>query len=198
MPVATFQEKARTVANSVSAGNMLRLSLLRHAKSSWDSPDLSDHERPLNKRGTKAASRIGRYIVELDLVPELILCSDATRTRDTLTLVLSQLTSPTPKVRITQTLYLAAPNTILKAIKKHAKTPAHIMVIGHNPGLHALALSLPANDDAADKRSDLASLTLKFPTAALAHIHFDCDDWRDIGPASGRLDTYVTPRTLPE
>jgi len=173
---------------------MLKLSLLRHAKSGWDDPDLSDHERPLNSRGTKAATRMGRYIAEHDLCPELILCSDAIRTRATLTLILASLSPSIPHTIITEALYLAAPDTIFKAIKKHAGDTAHVMVIGHNPGVHALALSLPASGE----QSDIESLSLKFPTAALAHIHFNCDSWQDIAPATGHLDTFVVPRALSE
>lgn len=173
---------------------MLKLSLLRHAKSSWDDPDLGDHERPLSKRGTKAAASMGRYIAEHDLVPELILCSDAIRTRATLALVLNALQPPAPKTVMTDKLYLASPAKILDTLKSEAGTTNHVMIIGHNPGMHALALSLPATG----KKSDLASLSLKYPTAALAHISFDLSDWDDVATATGKLERYVVPRALPQ
>ena len=171
---------------------MLRLSLLRHAKSSWDDPKLSDHERQLTRRGTKAAVRIGRYISEHDLAPDLILCSDAIRTRATLALILSTLGKAPPVTTITEKLYLAIPDAILRIIKREAGDAEHIMIIGHNPGLHALALSLPATGT----KSDLTSLAQKFPTAALVHITFPHKTWNALHPATGHLEHYVTPRQL--
>ena len=171
---------------------MLALTLLRHAKSSWDDPDLADHERRLSKRGTKAAKRIGRYIAQAELAPDLIICSDAIRARATLALVLDQLEPPPPSVIITGDLYLAAPETILQTLRNSAGDARHVMVIGHNPGLHALALSLPMRSNG----DSLADIAMKFPTAALAHLIFDQTDWADVGPATGHLARYVTPRSL--
>lgn len=172
---------------------MLRLTLLRHAKSSWDDPDLPDHERPLSKRGTRAAARIGRYIAEHHLTPELILCSDAIRARATLSLLLSMLDQPAPPATISADLYLTDPDTILAALCANAGSAKHIMTIGHNPGLHALALSLAASSQA----NHLAQLAMKFPTAALAHFTFNTAAWADVTPATGTLELYVTPRSLP-
>ncbi len=171
---------------------MLRLTLLRHAKSSWDDSDLPDHERQLTKRGTRAAARIGRYIAEHRLAPDLILCSDAIRARATLALVLSMLDQPAPNATILPELYLADPDGILSTIRSHAGLANHILVIGHNPGLHALALSLPI----LSKGNNLAQLAMKYPTAALAQFAFNENDWADIQPATGKLERYVTPRAL--
>lgn len=171
---------------------MLRLTLLRHAKSSWDDPDLPDHDRQLTKRGTRAATRIGRYIAEHLLTPDLILCSDAIRARATLALVLSMLDQPAPRTMILADLYLADPDGILSTIRDHAGALSHILVIGHNPGLQALALSLPSSS----KGNNLAQLTIKYPTAALAHFAFEETTWADVRPATGKLKNYVTPRSL--
>lgn len=172
---------------------MLSLLLLRHAKSSWDDTDLEDHDRQLTKRGTKAALRVGRYIAENNLIPDVIVSSDAIRTRATLTLVLKAIAPdlPPPTV-ITNDLYLAAPETILEVVVREAGVAKRIMVIGHNPGVHALALSLPASG----RRSDLTALAMKFPTAALAEISFDMQIWGDVRPASGHLQRFVVPRSL--
>jgi phosphohistidine phosphatase len=174
---------------------MLRLSLLRHAKSSWDAPDFTDHERQLTKRGTKAARRIGQYISENNLIPDLTLCSDATRTRDTLSLMINEWPQPHPRAIITAELYLAAPGTILNAVMHSSKGVKHVMVIGHNPGLHDLACSLPSK---ARIKSDLDRLALKYPTGALAHLTFKLDNWSEIDTASGLLDRFVVPRELPD
>ena len=176
---------------------MLRLSLLRHAKSSWDEPDLGDHERQLTKRGTKAACRIARYIADNDLRPDLILCSDAIRTLATLTLLRPALGQPAPRTVITAGLYLANPSQIMSVMSlETGKAPPgsapHVMVIGHNPGLHALALSLSRGGS----KRDLSELAMKYPTAALAHFILDIDDWSDLETATGALDRFITPRSL--
>ena len=171
---------------------MLKLSLFRHAKSSWEDPDLDDHERPLAPRGTKAALKMAGIIRERDLVPEKIICSDAVRTRATLTLLLSRLAKPHPEITITPDLYLAAPDQMLACLAEHADGASHIMLIGHNPGMHALTLSLSGTG----RRKDLVALALKFPTAALAHLTFEASQWPDLAPASGRLEAYITPRGL--
>ncbi len=171
---------------------MLALTLLRHAKSSWDDQDLSDHERQLSKRGTKAATRIGRHIAEHNLIPDLIICSDAIRARATLALVVVELAAKPPDVTITEDLYLASPAQILETVAANTSDARHILVIGHNPGLHALALSLPAraNDNS------MAEIAMKFPTAALAHLTFDVTSWDEVRPATGHLAHYATPRSL--
>jgi phosphohistidine phosphatase len=171
---------------------MLTLILLRHAKSSWIDPDLGDHERQLTKRGAKAAGRMGRYIAENNLTPDLILCSDAIRTRATLALVLQAFGSPQPQTIIAEDLYLASPGTILTTIASQAGDARSIMVIGHNPGMHALALSLPAHGE----KSDFAELAIKYPTAGLVEIAFDIEAWDALQPATGVLKRFIVPRSL--
>ncbi len=171
---------------------MRHLSLLRHAKSSWDDRKLDDHERPLAPRGVKAARRMGKYLADHDLIPDHILCSDAVRARATLALVLPALASPIAPVSFSSDLYLTAPARILDVVREHAGGAAHVLVVGHNPGLHALALSLSGNGD----RDDLARLAMKYPTAALAHFRFDVADWSDVRKAGGELERFVTPKLL--
>jgi len=171
---------------------MRTLILLRHAKSRWTDPSVGDHERPLTKRGIKAASRMGRYIADNKLIPDLILCSDAVRTRATLKLVAEAVGEQLPPTCITEDLYLASPDTILSMIASQPYVRRRIMVIGHNPGLHMLALTLPVNGET----GDIADLAIKYPTAALAEISFDTDTWDDIQPATGTLKRFIVPRNL--
>lgn len=171
---------------------MLTLSLLRHAKSSWDDRALDDHERPLAKRGTKAAPEVARYIKAEGLVPDLVLCSTAVRTRATLALLVAELGPPAPAIRFEDALYLAPSDVILSRIRAVETGVRHVMVIGHNPGMHALALELVGDGD----RKTVASLATEFPTAALAVFAFDVGRWSEIGAASGRLERFVTPRRL--
>ena len=171
---------------------MLTLLLFRHAKSDW-SADLADHERPLNKRGVKAAPLVARHIASSGQSPDRILCSDAVRTRATLSLVLTELPNPPPAVDIDERLYLAAAETILDVLRERAgKTDKRLMVIGHNPGLHALALTLVGNGD----KKAIGAMAMKFPTAALAVITFEADAWADIRPAGGTLESFLVPRDL--
>lgn len=171
---------------------MLTLLLLRHAKSSWDDPALDDFDRPLAKRGTKAAARMGMLLRKKELLPDVVLCSTAVRTRATLTLLLSQFDGPAPRVTFSETLYLADAETLLHAIHADAGGARTLLLVGHNPGLHALALELTGSGP----REKLADLAMQFPTAALAHLTFTDERWPQIKAASGTLVDFVLPRQL--
>lgn len=171
---------------------MRTLSLLRHAKSSWDDPSQGDFERPLNRRGARDGAQMGRFIAEHGLVPDLVLCSDAVRARATLTLVLSALVAEIPCVVFEPRLYLAEPAAILEVLARLDDDVAHCLVVGHNPGLHGLALAMTGAGD----RKALAALALKFPTAGLAVIDLEAAHWNALKPARGRLRLFVSPRVL--
>jgi len=170
---------------------MLTLSILRHAKSSWADPDLDDHDRPLAKRGAKAIPPLAKFMHQEKLRPTLALCSGAMRTRATLTLLLSELGPPTPRIVYDETLYLASPPTLRSVISEAGVEP-HVLVVGHNPGLHALALELVGDGD----RKSLGMLARDFPTGALAVLSFDVEDWTGLRSARGHLEHYTTPRRL--
>ena len=170
---------------------MLILSLLRHAKSSWDDNGLSDFERTLSGRGRRAAPRIGRFIAEIDRAPDLVLCSSAKRACQTLQLVLPELAQE-PKVKRLEELYLASPGTLLSRLHSVGAKYRSVMLVGHNPGMHALALGLTGGGKAAAKR-DLAH---KFPTSALAVFSFDVQSWRQVDQAGGHLDLFIVPAQL--
>jgi phosphohistidine phosphatase len=171
---------------------MLTLYLLRHAKSSWDDSSLQDFDRPLADRGEKAAARMGAYIESQGLVPELILCSSAARTRQTLDLILPLL-STKPSVEYETGLYLATSSQLLARIRKVGSAVRKLMLVGHDPGMHGLALDLSGTG----RKDDLQRLASKFPTAGLAVITFDSRAWSKVQPASGHLQRFVTPKTLP-
>lgn len=174
---------------------MLTLLLLRHAKSSWDNPALADYDRPLAKRGKKAAPRMGVEIAALGLRPDLILCSSAVRARDTLALVLPELGTPSPEVVYDDALYMATPSALLALLRKlsaNADGPRTVMVVGHNPGLEELAELLVdgGNEDAQELLAE------KFPTCALAVLTFDGEGWDSIAPGAARLSQFLTPARL--
>lgn len=171
---------------------MRTLLLFRHAKSSWDDPELTDHERPLTKRGTRDAVRMGEYIREAGLVPDLVLCSGAVRARATLALTLTALDGAVGEVLHDDALYLAEPTQILKRLAQVDVARNPVMIVGHNPGLHALALALV---HAGETRA-LAQLAQNFPTAGLAVIDFETQSWSDISAATGSLRTFVSPKRL--
>ena len=170
---------------------MRRLLLLRHAKSSWQKEGLDDFDRPLNKRGRGAAPTTARYIADNGLSPDVILCSTALRTRETLALVLPQITGET-SIHLEDDLYLASGKALLNRVSRLDPACDCAMIIAHNPGLQDLALSLAADGDT----DGLRRLREKFPTAALAHIGFDTGDWASVGANEGKLIDYVTPRAL--
>lgn len=174
---------------------MLTLLLLRHAKSSWDYPALADYDRPLAKRGQKAAPRMGAEIAALGLRPDLVLCSPAVRTRETLALVLPALGSPPPEVVYDDAIYMAPPTALLKLLRKLPAGPAApttVMVVGHTPGLEELAELLVGGGDE-DAQETMAE---KYPTGALAVLTFDAQTWSNVGPGAGMLSRFITPAGL--
>ena len=173
---------------------MLTLYLLRHAKSSWDQPNISDFDRPLAARGREAAPRMGRHMKDAAHTPELVLCSTAVRARQTMELVLGTLKCD-PEVRMVDGLYNFGDGTgLLQIIQDAGADYTEVMVIGHNPSLESLAVTLAGTGASAD----LTDMARKYPTAALAVIEFDTDRWSDVRPGKGRLRSFTRPKALHE
>jgi phosphohistidine phosphatase len=170
---------------------MRRLMLLRHAKSDRSSPGAIDRDRPLAQRGEDNAPRIGAYMARHGLAPDRALCSTARRTRETWKLVASAF-EKSPPVTFEDRLYDASAKTILDLVRSTGKEVHALVVIGHNPGLQDLATMLIATGDV-EAREHLRE---KLPTSGLAVIDFAYDDWQELHRASGRLDRFVTPRSL--
>ena len=162
--------------------------LLRHAKSSWDDPTLADHERPLAPRGRRDAKRIAKHLRKLGYRPELVLCSSALRTRETLDLVRPAISEST--VVVEDELYAASSADLLARIRRVPDVVSSAMLIGHNPGLQDLALVLSSSGD------ELERLKAKFPTAALATLAL-AKPWSRLEPADATLAAYVVPKQLP-
>ena len=170
--------------------------LLRHAKSSWADPFLEDFDRPLNKRGQKAAPRMGTYLRKQGLVPDLALCSAAQRAVETWALAgaaLSKSDSPQVTTRHLRSLYLAPPSRILSVLQRLSDDVQSVIVIGHNPGTEHLAQRLagPGSDAKA-----LDRLELKYPTAGLAELRFQVARWSEVAPGGGKLVRFVIPKDL--
>ena len=170
---------------------MRTLMLMRHAKSSWDRPDLADLDRPLAPRGHATAPLVARHITQSRWRPDLVLCSPATRVRETW-----QLTAPvlggTVPCKTLRAIYPGAPSRLLETLRRAADDVATLMLIGHNPGLGHLAASLCGGGP----KQALERLRGKFPTAALAVIQFDIDRWNELALGTGRLRAFVRPKDL--
>ncbi len=170
---------------------MKKLFLLRHAKSSWEQPELADHERPLSPRGERSALVMGRYMAQRRLIPDIILCSTARRTVETRLLTLSQWPSE-PPTEFDRKLYLSGARAIMMRLAQLDDTLRSAMVIGHNPDLQDLTLRLSAGSN-----MPLRSIAeAKFPTSALAVLHLPTDRWADVLHLTGILVDLETPKKL--
>ena len=161
---------------------MKRVWLLRHLKSSWDEPGLTDHDRPLGPRGRKAGKHVRQWLAEHDVRPDLVLCSTALRTRATLDLVAPALGAPV--VEIEGGIYHAWEADLVERLRCVAPDYEAVLIIGHNPGLHELAMLLAPPGPA------------EFPTGALAELRIDVDGWKNLQPGGGELVQLVVPREL--
>lgn len=162
---------------------MPRLIVMRHAKSSWDDAGLDDHARPLNGRGRAAAPVMAAWLAARGVRPDRVLCSTAARTRETVALM-----PGLPEPVLCPALYHAAPETILALLA--AERAQTVLVVGHEPGLSALAEVIARPPVIAA----LAAAFLHFPTAALAL--FDVADWSGLGAGRAVFTDFVTPRAL--
>ena len=171
---------------------MKTLLLLRHAKSAWSDPRLDDHDRPLNGRGERAARAMADHIARQGLRPDLILCSTAMRTRQTLAPLVKRLGPPAPPISLENGLYLASEEVLLAHIRAVGDDVRTVLLIGHNDGIGQLAADL-AGSGASDP---LAALREKYPTGALAVLHLPDGPWSDLEVGSGKLLEFVRPRDL--
>ncbi|MGZ8625899.1 MAG: SixA phosphatase family protein [Actinomycetota bacterium] len=164
-----------------------RLLVLRHAKSSWDEPSRPDHERPLTARGRRAADRVGEHLRSSGTLPDVVLCSSALRTRETL----QRLALGAADVHVEDGLYGAGEDELLARLRDVAEDAGTVLLVGHNPGVHGLAVEL-AGPDLGEAASRLRE---KFPTAGLATFELQ-GTWRELGPGRVRLTSYVVRREL--
>ena len=161
---------------------MKRLGLLRHAKSSWDAPAVSDHDRPLNKRGLHDAPRMGELLAERGVKPDMIISSTALRARTTAELAGRALGFTASGLRLTGDLYHAPAGTMLDVLEQLGGNAKEVILVGHNPGITALANRI------ADARID------NLPTAAFFYIEADIERWSDLPGQPGRLLFFATPK----
>ena len=160
------------------------LTLIRHAKSSWNDRFLTDFERPLNKRGIADAPKVGAALNQAGLSFDQILCSDAKRTKQTLSLLGQGIEIDEKVIEYRHDLYGASVDQLLSSISSQASDIYHLALIGHNPGMEDLADSL------------LTQAIGPMPTCCVVQIQFDCEDWLELPVSEGNLGLMIRPREL--
>jgi phosphohistidine phosphatase len=171
---------------------MLRLMLLRHAKSSWTDPGADDKDRPLTPRGRRAAQAMGRVMAAKRLLPDLVLCSPARRARDTWKLVAEEIKTA-PKLIVEDAIYdFGNGGRLIDAVRRAGGKAKIVLVVGHNPSMERSAARLAGKSD--DKLRE--RLEKKYPTGALAVIAFDIADWQDLSDGEGDIEHFIRPKDI--
>jgi phosphohistidine phosphatase len=165
------------------------LTLLRHAKSTWDDPVARDFDRPLNRRGRKAAHAIGTEMRRLGLCFDAVIASPAIRVEETLAEVEVGYGSALGAA-FDRRIYLATTETLLELVRCAEEAADRLLLVGHNPGLESLAMELTRGGGLRDEAA------IKYPTGTLAEIELPAERWRDVSPATGRLARFIRPRDL--
>jgi phosphohistidine phosphatase len=174
---------------------MRRLMLLRHSKTENDAPSGRDQDRRLDNRGRSDAAEIGGWIARHPPFPGLVLVSPAIRAHQTWEIAWEAIKDlvPVPQVELVPDLYGADPAQLLQTIRDASSAdPKRLMLIGHNPGMHELALALAGSGDGAARKA----LADNLPTSGLAVFDFEIDDWADVAFRRGRLVLFVSPKLL--
>jgi phosphohistidine phosphatase len=174
---------------------MRRLMLLRHSKTENDAPSGRDRDRRLDDRGRRDAAEIGGWIGRHPPLPDLVLVSPAVRAHQTWEIAWQAMKAlvPEPQVELVPELYGADPSQLLETIRDaSAADPKTLMLVGHNPGMHELALALTGSGDAAGRKA----LADNLPTSGLAIFDFGIDDWADVAFRRGRLVRFMSPKLL--
>ena len=166
---------------------MKKLTLIRHAKSDWDHPSLSDHERPLNKRGKRAAPAVGRELARREVKPDLILSSTAVRALTTAQAIAAEIGYPVERIVQEEAVYLASVAELERVVAAIDDSGGlgHVMVFGHTPGMEDVLAHLSGGY--ADQR---------FITCAVAELDLDIDHWGEVTAGCGSLRSFFTPHDL--
>jgi len=167
------------------------LIIVRHAKSAWDTDAPSDFDRPLAKRGRKAAPRVGRWLYSQHLVPDYVVSSPAERARQTVLGICEQLDIDADQPNWDSRIYGGSTTTLVDVLRDCPHDARRVLIAGHNPGLEFLLLHLCDRDV---PTSDDGKL---LPTAAVAHLEI-VPEWRNLGRGSARLLSITRARSLKE
>ena len=170
---------------------MKRLTILRHAKSSWNDPHLEDFNRPLNERGWKSARRVGRELEKRGVKFDLIIASPAARVRETIDGLTEKL-ALNVEIRFEPRMYAASEEMLLAIVRDIRESSHTPLLVGHNPGLQQLIVALTHNDGDELRRS----VERKFPTAALAQVELPAHRWIEVAPGTGKITDLILPKEL--
>ena len=161
---------------------MLRLTLVRHAKSSWDHPGMRDFERPLNARGLRDAPVMAVRVAELRRLPDRLVSSPALRAISTARVFAARLGVPEDGIALEPRIYDASRRTLAEVVRELDPGSRHAMLFGHNPGFSELA-------------NWLATCPFdEMPTCAIASLELQVGAWRELGAGCGRLAGYLYPK----
>ncbi len=156
---------------------------MRHAKSSWDAPELSDHDRPLNRRGKRDAPRMAQWLFEYGIIPDRIVSSTAKRARKTAEEIANRC-GIAERLELNRELYFGDPESWVELLRDTETEAACVMLVGHNPGLE-------------DFLEQLTGQYERLPTAAIAHVELPAETWREFRiEGGGRLVTVQRPKEL--
>lgn len=164
--------------------------LLRHAKTERAEPGGRDRDRKLMKRGRNDAPIIGAYMAHHKFVPDLALVSPAVRAEETWTLI-APCFAKAPKMATDDRIYNASTAQLADVVRE-TRDAKSLLLVGHNPGFHELAVQLVAAGDVELREQ----LNESLPTSGLVVIDLPIDDWALLHPHAGRLERFVTPRLL--
>ena len=169
---------------------MFKLYAMRHAKSSWDFPDLDDHDRPLNKRGVNSAKLICEFFIKKKLKIDLVYCSSSKRTIQTLNILSEKISFK--KIIKKKALYHASEDEIIHILKQTVDNYKTLLLINHEPSISELInrICLKENSD------QFENLKRKFPTAAVAEVSFNFNDWKKLSKVKGKLISFIKPKDL--
>ena len=164
---------------------MKTLTLVRHAKSSWKDKTLSDHDRPLNKRGKRDAPRMGKRLAKASICPDLIVTSTAVRAKRTAETIAAEIGYPISHIMMDEGLYLSGVSGVLDLIHNLGDANNHVMLFGHNPGFTDLARALTGE------------YIVNMPTCAVYCVGFDVDSWSKVSRESGTCAFFDFPKSKP-
>lgn len=163
---------------------MKKIYLMRHAKSSWDNPQLTDFERPLNNRGYRDAPLMGKWLAENNILPELIISSPALRAYFTARTVASQIRYPLSKIETNELIYDADTENLFEIVNSIKDKVNSLMLFGHNPALTQFSNYL------SDKHID------NIPTCGFVEIDLNISTWKEVVVDSGNLVQFIFPKKI--
>jgi phosphohistidine phosphatase len=186
-----MHDKLMPATADIHSMTMRRLLLFRHAKAERSAPGMEDRARKLVERGRADAAKVGTYMASHALVPDRVMTSPSVRTRETWKFAANAFRPPLAATTV-DGLYDANAHAILRVVKEVTPAAHTLLIVGHNPGLHELAVMLIASGDIEARER----LREKLPTSGLVIIDFAFDDWSRLHPQCGRLERFVTPKSL--